>query len=78
MKTTKLNELKSQGTCFGGLRGRSELPSWVEQNMKGEIDIDKIITHHMPVNQVALAFDAMKKGDSIRTVVDLWGEIGAY
>ena len=34
-----------KGTAFGGVRGRTELPGYVDNFMKGKIEIDKMITH---------------------------------
>ncbi len=34
-----------RGSAFGGVKGRTQLPSMVEQAMRGEIDLDPFITH---------------------------------
>ncbi len=59
-----------KGSAFGGVRGRTELPSYVEQYLKKEIDIDSYITHVMPLSQINDAFHLMHEGKSIRTVID--------
>ena len=58
-----------KGTAFGGVRGRTELPGYVEQYMKGGIEIDKMITHTMPLQDINRAFDLMHEGKSIRSVI---------
>jgi S-(hydroxymethyl)glutathione dehydrogenase/alcohol dehydrogenase len=58
-----------KGTAFGGVKGRSQLPGMVEQAMRGEIDIDPFITHHLPLDRINEAFDLMHEGKSIRTVI---------
>ena len=58
-----------RGTAFGGVKGRSELPGMVEQYMQGEIKIDEMVTHSMPLEQINSAFDLMHEGKSIRSVV---------
>ncbi len=60
-----------QGSAFGGVRGRSELPGMVEQAMRGEIKIDPFVTHTMPLEDINRAFDLMHEGKSIRTVIEL-------
>ncbi|QXC31236.1 S-(hydroxymethyl)glutathione dehydrogenase/class III alcohol dehydrogenase [Aeromonas sp. FDAARGOS 1409] len=58
-----------RGSAFGGVRGRSELPSYVQRYMKGEFRLDDFITHTMPLEQINEAFDLMHEGKSIRTVI---------
>ncbi|MCL1039603.1 S-(hydroxymethyl)glutathione dehydrogenase/class III alcohol dehydrogenase [Shewanella submarina] len=58
-----------RGSAFGGVRGRSELPEYVERYMKGEFKLDDFITHTMKLEDVNHAFDLMHEGKSIRTVI---------
>jgi len=58
-----------RGSAFGGVRGRSELPGYVERAQKGEIPLDTFITHTMGLNDINKAFDLMHEGKSIRTVI---------
>ncbi|HJS14034.1 MAG TPA: S-(hydroxymethyl)glutathione dehydrogenase/class III alcohol dehydrogenase [Rheinheimera sp.] len=58
-----------RGTAFGGVKGRSELPDYVERYLKGEFELDTFITHTMPLEQINEAFDLMHEGKSIRTVI---------
>ena len=58
-----------RGTAFGGVKGRSELPWFVERAMTGEIPLDDFITHTMPLDDINTAFDLMHEGKSIRSVV---------
>ncbi len=37
--------------------------------MEGKINIDDLITHVMPIEKINHAFDLMKAGTSIRSVV---------
>lgn len=59
-----------RGTAFGGVRGRSELPQYVDRYMNGEIALDPLITHRMPLEEINTAFDKMRQGESIRTVIE--------
>lgn len=58
-----------RGTAFGGVKGRSQLPGYVEKYLNGEIKVDPMITHTLPLERINEAFDLMHQGKSIRTVV---------
>lgn len=58
-----------QGSAFGGARGRTDVPKIVDWYMSGKIDIDSLVTHTMPIEQINEAFELMHKGESIRSVV---------
>ncbi|RLA62552.1 MAG: S-(hydroxymethyl)glutathione dehydrogenase/class III alcohol dehydrogenase [Epsilonproteobacteria bacterium] len=59
-----------RGTAFGGVKGRSELPGYVDKYMLGEINLDDLITFKLPLEEINKAFDYMHAGKSIRTVLD--------
>jgi len=59
-----------RGTAFGGARGRTDVPSIVDMYMDGRINIDDLITHKMPLEDINKAFDLMHAGESIRSVVE--------
>ena len=58
-----------KGTAFGGARGRTDVPKIVDWYMNGKIQIDPLITHTMPLEDINRAFDLMHEGTSIRSVV---------
>jgi len=58
-----------RGTAFGGARGRTDVPKIVDWYMDGKINIDDLITHTMPLEEINTAFDLMHAGESIRSVV---------
>ncbi|MBL4682485.1 MAG: S-(hydroxymethyl)glutathione dehydrogenase/class III alcohol dehydrogenase [Pseudomonadales bacterium] len=58
-----------RGTAFGGVKGRSELPSMVDQYMQGDIKLDEFITYTMDQEDINKAFDYMHQGKSIRSIV---------
>ena len=58
-----------KGSAFGGARGRTDVPKIVDWYMEGKINIDDLITHTMPLEQINHGFELMKKGESIRSVV---------
>ena len=58
-----------KGSAFGGVKGRTELPRYVDRYMQGEIKIDEFITHTMPFEQINHAFELLHQGKSIRSVL---------
>lgn len=58
-----------RGTAFGGARGRTDVPKIVDWYMDGRINIDDLITHTMPLEDINTAFDLMHSGESIRSGV---------
>jgi S-(hydroxymethyl)glutathione dehydrogenase/alcohol dehydrogenase len=59
-----------RGTAFGGAKGRTDVPQIVDWYMEGKINIDDLITHKMPLEEINTAFDLMHEGKSIRSVVE--------
>lgn len=58
-----------KGSAFGGVKGRTELPGYVDQYMSGEINLDDMVTFEMPLADINKAFDLMHEGKAIRTVI---------
>lgn len=58
------------GSAFGGARGRTDVPKIVDWYMEHKINIDDLITHKLPLEQINEGFDMMARGESIRTVVE--------
>ncbi len=58
-----------KGSAFGGARGRTDVPRIVDWYMDGRIEIDRLITHRLPLERINDGFALMKRGESIRTVV---------
>jgi S-(hydroxymethyl)glutathione dehydrogenase / alcohol dehydrogenase len=59
-----------KGTAFGGARGRTDVPKIVDWYMDGKIDIDSLITHKLQLADINEGFELMKRGESIRAVVE--------
>jgi S-(hydroxymethyl)glutathione dehydrogenase/alcohol dehydrogenase len=58
-----------RGTAFGGVKGRSELPGYVERYMDGEFALSDFITHTMGLDEINEAFELLHRGESIRSVI---------
>lgn len=62
-----------RGTAFGGTRGRTQLPEYVDWYMSGRLKVDEMVTHTMPLEEINRAFELMHAGESIRSVVRFAG-----
>ena len=58
-----------RGSAFGGVKGRSQLPGYVEMYMNGEVKVDEFVSSTMPLDEINRAFDLMHEGKSIRSVI---------
>jgi S-(hydroxymethyl)glutathione dehydrogenase/alcohol dehydrogenase len=58
-----------RGSAFGGVKGRSQLPGYVDRYMAGEIRIDEMITEVLPLERINEAFELMHAGKVIRSVI---------
>ncbi len=54
---------------MGRGKGRTDVPRIVDWYMEGKINIDDLITHVMPLDDITKAFDLMHEGKSIRSAV---------
>jgi len=58
-----------RGSAFGGVKGRSQLPGYVDRYLAGEIKIDEMVTEVLPLEKINEAFDLMHEGKVIRSVI---------
>lgn len=61
-----------KGTYFGGWKSVESMPRLVDKYMNDELKLDEFITHNLPLDQINTAFDLLRNGQSIRTVISLW------
>ncbi len=59
-----------RGSAFGGARGRTDVPRLIDWMMEGRIQVDDLITHRRPLEDINEAFELMHQGESIRTVIE--------
>jgi S-(hydroxymethyl)glutathione dehydrogenase/alcohol dehydrogenase len=58
-----------RGTAFGGVKGRTQLPRYVDRYMAGRINLDDMITAKLPLERINHAFELMERGEAIRSVI---------
>lgn len=67
--TAVLGGRKILGCTFGGVQGRTELPSYVDRAISGEIDLAPMITHRLSLEKINDGIELMHAGKSIRSVI---------
>ncbi|XP_063413745.1 alcohol dehydrogenase class-3-like [Mytilus trossulus] len=60
------------GSIYGEWKGKDDVPKLIEGYNKKEILLDEFITHTMALEKINEAFDLMREGKSLRTVINLW------
>ena len=57
------------GSSFGGVKGRTQVPEYVERWLAGEIDVESLISHRLTLDEVNRGFELMEAQDGIRSVI---------
>ena len=58
------------GSSFGGVKGRDQVPQFVDQYLAGEIDVDPFVSHKLTLDDVNRGFELMEAQDGIRSVIE--------
>ena len=58
------------GSSFGGVKGRDQVPQFVDRYLAGEIDVDTFVSHKLTLEDVNRGFELMEAQDGIRSVID--------
>jgi S-(hydroxymethyl)glutathione dehydrogenase/alcohol dehydrogenase len=58
------------GSSFGGVKGRDQVPAFVERALAGEIDVEAFVSHRVGLDDVNHAFELMEAQDGIRSVIE--------
>src|SRR5215208_367017 len=57
------------GSSFGGVKGRDQVPEFVQRYLDGDIDVDPFVSHHLTLDGVNRGFELMEAQDGIRSVI---------
>src|SRR5947209_1985735 len=57
------------GSSFGGVKGRDQVPQFVQLYLDGVVDVDPFISHHLRLDEVNRGFELMERQDGIRSVI---------
>lgn len=58
------------GTYYGSYKARLAIPDLVEKVVKGKIQLEKLISHRIPLDKINEGFAMLKTGESLRTIID--------
>ncbi|MDX6407846.1 MAG: S-(hydroxymethyl)glutathione dehydrogenase / alcohol dehydrogenase [Gaiellaceae bacterium] len=58
------------GSSFGGVKGRDQVPEFVDMYLAGDIDVDAFVSHKLTLDNVNRGFELMEAQDGIRSVID--------
>lgn len=60
-----------RGTAFGGTRGRTQLPHYVDKYLAGIMKVDEFVSFNLALGDINESFHLMHQGKAIRSVVIL-------
>jgi len=58
-----------RGSAFGGWKSRNQVPGLVDKYLKGEVTLDRYITHEMAFDNINDAFHLLHEGKCLRCVL---------
>jgi S-(hydroxymethyl)glutathione dehydrogenase/alcohol dehydrogenase len=58
------------GSSFGGVKGRDQVPEFVDRYLAGDIDVDAFVSHRIALDEVNRGFELMEAQDGIRSVIE--------
>jgi S-(hydroxymethyl)glutathione dehydrogenase/alcohol dehydrogenase len=58
------------GSSFGGVKGRDQVPEYVERALAGDIDVGAFVSHRITLDDVNQGFELMQAQDGIRSVIE--------
>jgi S-(hydroxymethyl)glutathione dehydrogenase/alcohol dehydrogenase len=58
------------GSSFGGVKGRDQVPQFVDRYLTGDIDVDAFVSHKLTLGDVNHGFELMEAQGGIRSVID--------
>ena len=58
------------GSSFGGVKGRDQVPQFVDRALAGEIDVAPFVSHRITLDEVNRGFELMEAQDGIRSVIE--------
>uniref|UniRef100_A0A3P8UII8 Alcohol dehydrogenase 8a n=1 Tax=Cynoglossus semilaevis TaxID=244447 RepID=A0A3P8UII8_CYNSE len=73
MRSALESSVKGWGvsSLFGGFKSKDGVPKMVQAYLDKKVKLDEFITHNMSLEQINEAFEVMKQGKCIRTVISV-------
>lgn len=61
---------KLVGTSYGSYKTRIGIPKLVDKVLSGQIQLEKLITHRLPLEKINEGFKMLTTGESLRSIID--------
>jgi Zn-dependent alcohol dehydrogenase len=65
------SERRVIGALYGSSRPERDFPAVLDAYRRGRLPLDRLISHHLPLDQVERAFELLRGGEARRAVLDL-------
>ncbi|KAL3738421.1 hypothetical protein ACJRO7_019887 [Eucalyptus globulus] len=59
------------GSVFGGFKGKTHIPRFAEDCMRGAVNLEEFISHELPFEKINEAFQLLQGGESLRCLMHL-------
>ena len=66
-----MGEKRIVRSSYGGARPRRDFPWLAQAYLDGKLKLDELISMRLPLERINEGFDAMRRGEVIRAVVEL-------
>ena len=64
-------ERRVLGSIYGSSRPERDFPQILDLYLRGRLPLDRLISHRLPLGDIARAFELLRSGESRRVVLDL-------
>lgn len=64
-------ERRVLGSIYGSSRPERDFPLTLDLYRRGRLPLDRLVTHRLPLDEVARGFELMRSGEAVRVVLDL-------
>ena len=75
-RTIPRMERRVVGALYGSARPDRDFPLILDMYRAGQLPLDRLISHTLPLDRIGEAFELLRSGTALRTVIDLTDEGG--
>jgi Zn-dependent alcohol dehydrogenase len=68
------SERRVLGSIYGSSRPERDFPRILSQYRRGRLPLDRLISHRLPLSEIAEGFELMQRGEALRVVIEMNGE----
>ena len=66
-----MGERRIVRSSYGGARPRRDFPWLSKLYLEGQLKLDELVTRRLKLDEINTGFDAMKRGELVRAVVEI-------